>query len=100
MQNELDHTPFDRALAALRAELLLVVFDEPGNATVPAELDGERPHDVRVALVETKTGHALLRMHVRVDPATWNAEARPSYASGLDSCALAFEARALLGGTL
>lgn len=97
MQTELDHTPFDRALVAWRAELLLAVMDEPGDANVPAELDGERPHDVRVALVETKTGHALLRMHAHVDPAVWNAATRPEYATGLDACALAFEARALLG---
>jgi hypothetical protein len=99
MQTELDHTPFDRALLAWRAELLLAVMDEPGEANVPAELDGERPHDVRVALVETKTGNALLRMHAHVDPSVWNAGTRPEYASGLDACALAFEARALLGAT-
>lgn len=97
MQTELDHTPFDRALVAWRAELLLAVMDEPGDPNVPAELDGERPHDVRVALVDTKTGHALLRMHAHVDPSVWNAGTRPEYASGLDACALAFEARALLG---
>ena len=96
MQNELDHTPFDRALVAWRAELLLAVMDEPGNTNVPAELDGERPHDVRVALVETKTGHAVLRMHAHVDPSVWSAATRPNYATGLDACALAFEARALL----
>ena len=97
MQIDLDHTPFDRALVAWRAELLLAVMDEPGDTNVPAELDGERPHDVRVALVETKTGRALLRMHTHVDPGVWNAATRPEYASGLDACALAFEARALLG---
>ena len=97
MQTLLDHTPFDRALVAWRAELLLAVMDEPGDTNVAAELDGERPHDVRVALVETKTGHALLRMHAHVDPSVWNAATRPEYASGLDACALAFEARALLG---
>lgn len=96
LQTELDHTPFDRALVAWRAELLLAVMDEAGDASVPAEIDGERPHDVRVALVETKSGHALLRMHAHVDPAVWNAATRPEYASGLDACALAFEARALL----
>jgi len=98
MQTELDHTPFDRALVAWRAELLLAVMDEPGDTNVPAELDGERPHDVRVALVETKTGRALLRMHAHVDPSVWSAATRPEYATGLDACALAFEARALLGG--
>jgi hypothetical protein len=96
MQTLLDHTPFDRAVAAWRAELLLAVMDEPGDTNVPAELDGERPHDVRVALVETKTGHAVLRMHAHVDPSVWNAATRPEYATGLDACALAFEARALL----
>jgi hypothetical protein len=97
MQTELDHTPFDRALVAWRAELLLAVMDEPGDANVPAELDGERPHDVRVALVETRSGHAVLRMHAHVDPSVWSAGTRPDYASGLDASALAFEARALLG---
>jgi hypothetical protein len=72
-------------------------MDEAGDPNVPAELDGERPHDVRVALVETKTGRALLRMHAHVDPSVWNAGTRPEYASGLDACALAFDARALLG---
>jgi hypothetical protein len=99
LELDLDHTPFDRALVAWRAELMLAVMDEPGDPKVPAELDGERPHDVRVALVETKTGNALLRMHAHVDPAVWNAGSRPEYASGLDACALAFEARALLGAS-
>jgi hypothetical protein len=97
LRSEVEHTPFERARSVWRAELLLVVMDEPGDANAPAELDGERPHEVRVALVDTKTGTPLLRMRKRVDPSAWSVGARPDYAAGLDACALAFDARALLG---
>ena len=97
LRSELEHTPFERAKSVWRAELLLVVMDEAGDPNAPTELDGERPHEVRVALLDTKTGTPLLRMRKRVDPSAWSVGARPDYAAGLDACALAFDARALLG---
>ncbi len=96
LRSEVEHTPFERARSVWHADLLLAVMDEPGDTKAPAELDGERPHEVRVALVETKTGRILLRMRKAVDPHDWNVASRPDYAAGLDACALAVDARALV----
>lgn len=81
------------AKKALAAPLLLAVLDEPGDARVPADLDGERPHDVRVELYDAAAGTTLLRARVRVDPGAWSARARAEFASGLDACALAWDLR-------
>ena len=93
LKSDLDRTPFEKAKHALDAKLLLVVMDEPGDPHAPAELDGERPHDVRVALINVETGAALLRARKRVDPSGWSQAARSDYASGLDACALAYDVR-------
>jgi hypothetical protein len=91
LKNELDRTPFDKAKQALDAGALLVVIDEAGDAAAPAELDGERPHDVRVAVIDLKSGSTLLRVRRRVDPGSWSQGARTEYAAGLDSCGLAYD---------
>jgi len=89
LKGDLDRTPFEKAKLALDSKTLLAVVDEPGDPAAPAELDGERPHDVRVTLVDLATGVTLLRARRRVDPSGWSPLSRTEYASGLDSCALA-----------
>jgi hypothetical protein len=93
LERELERVPFDEGKKALGAEMMVVVLDEPGDAATPAELDGERPHDVRVAVIDPKTGNVVLRSRRRVDPSVWSSGVRPEYASGLDSCAVAFDVR-------
>ncbi|MCW5831957.1 MAG: hypothetical protein KIS78_05840 [Labilithrix sp.] len=83
--------PLARAREAARAELLLVAFDEPGDGGGPTELDGERAHPVRVVLVELASSRELLRLRRVVDPSWITPARRPTYASGLDACALAFD---------
>src|SRR5687767_3356179 len=52
LQTMLRRAPLAAAKRAAKAELLLFVLDEPGDGKGPTELDGERPHHVRVGLVE------------------------------------------------
>ncbi|HVJ92086.1 MAG TPA: hypothetical protein VM580_19935 [Labilithrix sp.] len=91
LRTEFERAPIARAKQAAAAGLLLVTIDEPGDNKGPTELDGERPHPVRVALVDLDGSRVLLRARHDVDP-NWISQARrPTYASGLDSCALALD---------
>jgi hypothetical protein len=85
--------PFSEARLAHSARLLLAVIDEPGVSTGLSEMDGERPHDVRVALVDLAVKDVLLRVRRRVDPSFIAPARRARYAMGLDSCALALDVR-------
>ncbi len=99
LRTELDRVPVDKARRALRARLLIAVVDEAGDTTAMAELDGERAHAVRVAVVDVTSGTTLLRQRRRVDPSGWSSTSRSEYAAGLDGCALAFDvSRAVQGG--
>lgn len=90
--------PLRAAKHAAKAELLLYAIDEPGDGKGPTELDGERPHHVRVGLVELATEKLLLRLRRRVDPGWLSDRARAEYASGIDSCGLALDVRAEVTG--
>lgn len=91
LRAELERAPIARAKQAARSELLLVALDEPGGTDGPTELDGERPHPVRVALVDLVANKVLLRARHVVDPSGISPARRAIYAIGLDSCALALE---------
>ena len=83
---------------AAKARQLLAVMDEPGDPKAPAELDGERPHAVRVTLTDLSSGQIRLRYRATVDPSWLSPTTRAEYASGIDGCALAVDLRnALLG---
>lgn len=90
---ELDRAPIESGKRALKAGLMIAVMDEHGPATGPSELDGERAHLVRVAIVDVVVGRTLLRLRRRVDPADWSERSRTTYARGLDECGLAFDVR-------
>jgi hypothetical protein len=92
LKTELERAHVDRGIEALRATLLIAVMDEPGKSGA-AELDGERPHDVRVAIVDLPQSRVLMRLRLPVDPSGWSANVRTEYASGIDGCALAFDVR-------
>jgi hypothetical protein len=93
LRRELERAPMAAAKQAARAEVLLVALDEPGDGKGPTELDGERPHQVRVALVDLKSDRVLLRVRRQVDPSWISATARSEYAGGLDACALGYDLR-------
>jgi len=88
---EFERAPIDRAKQAAAARLLLVALDEPGDGSGPTELDGERPHPVRVMLVDLAGSKVLLRSRHVVDPNAFAPARRATYAGGLDSCALALD---------
>lgn len=93
LEREFARAPIAEAKRVARARLLLAVMDEPGTSTGLSELDGERPHDVRVGIVDLAAAKVLLRLRKRVDPGWISLQRRPNYASGLDSCALAMDVR-------
>jgi hypothetical protein len=91
LRRDFERAPVERAVESTRAELLLVAMDEHGDG--PTELDGERPHAVRIGVVELGSAKVLARLRRSVDP-KWITEARRAqYASGLDGCVLALDVR-------
>jgi hypothetical protein len=98
LQRNFERAPLEGAKRAARAQRLLLVVDEPSASHVPAELDGERPHHVRIGLFDLASGKALLRLRRHVDP-SWVSEAtRAEYASAVDSCTLALDVHAAVSG--
>jgi hypothetical protein len=93
LQTIFRRAPLKAAKRAAKAQLLLFAIDEPGDGKGPTELDGERPHHVRVGLIELGTEKLLLRVRRHVDPGWISEKARAEYASGIDSCALALDVR-------
>lgn len=91
LRKELERAPLERAKQAARANVLLVAMDEPGEGN--AELDGERPHDVRLALVDLTANQVALRVRRHVDPKWITPAKRPTAANDLDGCALAYDVR-------
>jgi hypothetical protein len=91
LRRELERAPLEQAKQAATAGLFLVAIDEDGGASGPTELDGERPHAIRVALVDLERSKPLLRARRSVDPNWISPTRRPTYARGLDGCALAFD---------
>jgi len=97
-QKLFDVAPLPSAVRAAKARQLLAVMDEPGDPTVPAELDGERRHAVRVTLTDLSSGQVRLRYRGAVDPSWLSEGARAEHASGIDGCSLALDFRkAVLG---
>jgi hypothetical protein len=92
-ERELRAAKLDETAAAARSRLLLFVMDEPSGPGGPTELDGERPHDVRVTLFDLEQRNALLRLRHHVDPSAFSDRGRAGHASGLDSCALSIDVR-------
>lgn len=91
LRHAFDRAPIDRAKKAATAALLIVAIDEEGDGKGPTELDGERPHDIRLVLVDTRTGRDVFRFRRHVDPAWISKERRPTHSASLDGCAFAFD---------
>ncbi|HEY2510548.1 MAG TPA: hypothetical protein VGI39_06820 [Polyangiaceae bacterium] len=93
LREAMDKAPLERARRALKAELFIAVVDEPGDKGIPAELDGERPHGVRVEVFDLASGKTLLRVRKSVDPAWISQGARLQYSTGLDACLVGMDVR-------
>jgi hypothetical protein len=91
LRRDFERAPIERAKFAAKAGLFLVALDEPGDGSGPTELDGERAHFVRVALVDVGASKILVSTRRRVDPSWIGSAKKPTHAMGLDSCALAFD---------
>lgn len=97
LRRELDRASIDRAKQAARAGLLVLAMDEPSDGGGPTELDGERAHAVRIGVVDLAASRILLRMRKLVDPSWISLAKKSEYASGLDSCGLAFDVHEAVG---
>ena len=93
LERALRRAPVEAAKRAAKATLLLYVMDEANDRPGPSELDGERPHDVRVGLVDLAREKPLLRARLRVDPSWLSDMTRAEFARGMDSCTLAYDVR-------
>jgi hypothetical protein len=93
-----EQAPLESAQRAAQAPLLLVAVDEPGERTAPAELDGERPHHIRLQLIDLGAKKTLLRLRKRVSPDWLTDPTRAQYARGVDSCTFAFDVREDVAG--
>lgn len=91
LQRDFDRAPIARAKEAARARLLVVAVDEASTGSGPTELDGERPHAIRLFVVDRAADRVLLRARKPVDPSWISVAKRPHYARGLDGCAFAFD---------
>jgi len=96
LEREFKRAPLDGARRALRAELLLAVYDEPNDQGGVTELDGEHAHQVRVALIEVSSAKVWLRQRRHVDPSWVTPNRRSEYARELDGCKLSTELRAAI----
>jgi len=95
LQGELAKIPVAETKRAAQAELLIAAMDEPDEAG-PADLDGERAHQVRVAVIDLRGSQVLVRVRQRVDPSWLATTTRSNFASVIDGCALALDVRALV----
>jgi hypothetical protein len=93
---DVGRVPVEQTKRAAQASLLIAAMDEPDEAG-PADLDGERAHQVRVAVIDLRADKVLLRARKRVDPNWLAATTRSNFASAVDGCALAFDVRAVVG---
>jgi hypothetical protein len=91
LRREIDRAPIERAKLAAKSSSLIFALDEAGDGQGPTEIDGERPHAIRLELVDLTRAIVLLRVKKRVDPAWISVDRRPEYAGKLDSCAFAFD---------
>jgi len=96
LQKLYDVAPVAAALRAAKTRQMLVAMDEARAGDGPTELDGERAHAVRLVLVDLNSGEVRLRFRGDVDPKWLSDGARAQYASGIDSCAFAFDLRRAL----
>jgi hypothetical protein len=98
LQHAFDRAPIQLAKQAAQAKLLLLAIDEPGDRSAPAELDGERPHNVRVEIIDLIANEPLLRMRRRVDPGWLSDKTRVEFARDVDSCTLAYDIHRTMAG--
>jgi hypothetical protein len=93
---EIAKVPVAETKRAVQAELLIAAMDEPDEPG-PADLDGERAHQVRIVVIDLGAKKILLRARRRVDPSWLAATTRSTFASAVDGCALALDVRAAVG---
>lgn len=85
-------TPVAEALQAARAEVLIVVVDDPPGAR-PTEPENESPHPVRALLVDLARREVSASVARRVELAGWSNSTKIGWAGSVQGCALAWDVR-------
>lgn len=90
--------PIEDGKHAALAELLLVVVNEPPELEPNAEKgDGrrpeERPHAIRMGIVDLRAQTVLLRLRKNVDPSAYAPAMRAAHARAITGCQFAMEVR-------
>lgn len=110
LEAELEDAPTAAGFVAASSEVLLLVVDEPPAGVGPAPaVPGrdkvsmlgrveDRPHDVRVAIVDLEKERLLLRMRRKVDAGTRFPSAKALHAAAVQSCGLALDVREATDG--
>jgi hypothetical protein len=103
MSAEWMRAPLEDGRQAAAAELLLVVVDElpvvepdadPGDGRRPEE----RPHAMRMAVVDLRAQNVLLRLRKTEDPSAFAPVARLAHAQGITGCLFAMDVRDAVKG--
>ena len=98
LQAEWTRAPLEDGRLAANSELLLVVVNEPPEFEPNAEKwDGrrpeERPHALRMGLVDLRAQTVLLRLRRKLDPSTFAPAMRAAHARAITGCLLAMDVR-------
>jgi hypothetical protein len=101
LNSEWLRAPLEDGKQAARAELLVVVVDEAPEVEPNADpADGrrpeERPHAIRMGIVDLRAQAVLLRLRRSVDPGSYTTKMRAAHARAITGCIIAMEVRDVL----
>lgn len=91
MQRAWERAHVKDKLAALQAEVLIYVLDEPKAPGTVVELDGASHHRMRVGIVDLVKDEVLLQLERTMDPDRVSDSRRSRFAFGIESCRIATE---------
>lgn len=93
LATRLTRPTLEQAVLSLRAEVLLVVIDEPKAEGVVSDFDGEAAHAIRLAAIDLASARVIWQHRAEVDPAWISDKSRLAYSRALNGCRLAYDLR-------
>jgi len=99
MRTRLERASLEESVRAMKARLLPDAMGWPKDGNGPPGNAGANRHYVRVMLLDLEENKVLLRQRKLVDPSWIPTDRRGEYSSGMNSCELGMEIRAVMTGT-